>query len=233
MQLHMGYLSIFKRGLKHPEKIPGYILNEVLLKSPDTHWREGDRVKFREGGYVTHAINRPEFAASLYIEVKLLQEALNGRSFDVSLEVGCGYGRLSPWIAEFSDSHTGIDFDREALNEARRLHPSITFEQGDATNLDYCDGAFDLGLTWTVLHHIPDEIIADAVVELKRVVDSSGTIVITELVAGEENSKTWVRPREEYEQLFDPYVLENVIPRSFDYRGETGYESEVMVFKQT
>ncbi|MFC6733953.1 class I SAM-dependent methyltransferase [Haladaptatus sp. DYSN1] len=222
----MKGLKLIQKGLMNPGAVPHYLANKI---SP-THWRDGNQVRFVEGGYVTHAKDRAEFAASLHYEVDLLQDAI-GENVGSSFELGCGYGRLSPWIAEFSDEHTAVDFDIDALERARQLYPEIRFVEMDATELNFSDGAFDLAVTWTVLHHIPNEIIKGAIEELKRIVGPDGRIVIAELVAGKENKMTWIRSEEQYEELFSPFEIQKTLRRRFHYR-DSDYESKVMVFER-
>ncbi len=89
------------------------------------------------------------------------------------LEVGCGQG----WVAEeilrrLTDAtYTGVDIREDAVAFARDLVPTATFLVGDAQNLDFDDGEFDLIVCAEVLEHVSDP--AKALAEMKRV--STGT----------------------------------------------------------
>ena len=88
------------------------------------------------------------------------------------LEVGCGEGYLLNHVRDFRafTRQEGIDISEEIVKEARRLHPSLTFNVGSVYALDYRDGEFDLVLACEVLEHLKDY--DAALSELKRVTDN-------------------------------------------------------------
>jgi 1-acyl-sn-glycerol-3-phosphate acyltransferase len=62
------------------------------------------------------------------------------------LDLGCGYGLATHWLAQFTDERTflGMDYDENKIRVARRTAPEsprIKFETGDILNCDYppCD----------------------------------------------------------------------------------------------
>ena len=72
------------------------------------------------------------------------------------LDLGCGYGIATHWLACFTDgrSFLGLDYDEEKIHVARRTsqdHPRIQFETGDILERDYpsCDAV----LLLDVLHY--------------------------------------------------------------------------------
>jgi 1-acyl-sn-glycerol-3-phosphate acyltransferase len=72
------------------------------------------------------------------------------------LDLGCGYGVATHWLACFTDQRTfrGVDYDEDKIRVARRTapdHPRITFEVGDILEVDYppCDAV----LLLDVLHY--------------------------------------------------------------------------------
>jgi ubiquinone/menaquinone biosynthesis C-methylase UbiE len=98
------------------------------------------------------------------------------------LDLGCGTGLLR--AAAGSREWTGLDRDAGALRVARRraLLPSDRFVEGDARNLPFEEGRFDLALCHGVLHHLDDRDAARAVAELARVVRPGGTLLLCDLV---------------------------------------------------
>ncbi|MDR3458451.1 MAG: 1-acyl-sn-glycerol-3-phosphate acyltransferase [Verrucomicrobiae bacterium] len=72
------------------------------------------------------------------------------------LDLGCGYGLATHWLAECTDQRTflGVDYDEEKIRVARRTAPNharIKFETGDILEMDYppCDAV----LLLDVLHY--------------------------------------------------------------------------------
>jgi SAM-dependent methyltransferase len=98
------------------------------------------------------------------------------------LEVGCGCGAVSRWLAEQTrraNPITGVDLNRFLLSEAAVLRDSagfsddITFEEGDAHHLPFDDASFDATVAVTLL----EEVDADrALAEIVRVTQPGGRI---------------------------------------------------------
>ena len=51
------------------------------------------------------------------------------------LDVGCGGGRTSRWLADVAGSYVGLDYAARMVAECRARYPDLTFVQGDATTL--------------------------------------------------------------------------------------------------
>ncbi len=113
-------------------------------------------------------------------ESAYIRRLLYGKEIRRSLEIGCGYGRLSPVFAEFSAEHTAIDINTDALVMARRTYPRYGFLEASATDLPFPHSQFDLVATWTVLQHVPPDRIGVACAELCRVLAPGGILLICE-----------------------------------------------------
>lgn len=151
---------------------------------------------------LTDAETRSEFSHELYIDSKNLVDALEDCSPSRSLEVGCGYGRLTPWIAERAEEHYGVDPARSLLSAARREYPDVRFQRAAAEALPFPDDAFDLAVTWGVLNHVPSDSIDTATDEIHRVVVPDGTLVISEATAGTPDPRWEYRSIDEWRDLF-------------------------------
>jgi ubiquinone/menaquinone biosynthesis C-methylase UbiE len=78
---------------------------------------------------------------------RLLDEALaRVPEASLALDVGTGTGRGAEAIVDrFPDARvTGVDVSPGMIEEARRRVPGASFELGDASNLPFDDGSFDL-----------------------------------------------------------------------------------------
>ncbi len=101
---------------------------------------------------------------------------------DRVLDVGCGSGVITRWLAQNSqaaDPVVGVDINPYLLREAsvlaaaEGLEASVQFQEGDAESLPFQDGSFDLTLSLTVLEEgNADRMLA----ELVRVTKPGGRI---------------------------------------------------------
>jgi len=100
------------------------------------------------------------------------------------LEVGCGSGAVSKYIAQNHGSNvTGIDLDPGLIELAREGIgdiPNAHFFVADATHLPFGDNEFDVVLSFGVMHHIPNWL--DALEEIARVLKPGGYFVYWDLV---------------------------------------------------
>lgn len=93
---------------------------------------------------------------------KELKEVIEKRiiSGGTALDVGCGTGNYSFYLANYGFSVIGLDFSEKALQIAKgrnkKLYLSVNFVKGDATKLRqiFRDNSFDFILDYSLLHHI-------------------------------------------------------------------------------
>ena len=148
-----------------------------LIRPHGSVVRQGEFVTFRPEGFV-EAKDPGSLLCRHYYEVTQLRSCLgwiaeHGVNAGRSLEIGCGFGRLSPYIAEHFEQHTAVDINAWALSEARQFYPHISFSEASATELPFPDHSFDTVITWTVLQHIPNSLVGKALGEIKRVANPS------------------------------------------------------------
>jgi SAM-dependent methyltransferase len=82
------------------------------------------------------------------------------------LEVGCGTGHFTRWMADQGLNATGLDISQPMLSEARRLG-GPKYLLGDALSLPFADRSYDLTALVTTLEFLPDPM--RALVEAVRV----------------------------------------------------------------
>ncbi len=91
----------------------------------------------------------------------MLLDHIEFRKADSSIDLGCGYGVATHWLATFTDGRTflGVDYDEEKIRTAKRTapdHPRIQFETGDILEREF--PACDAILLLDVLHYwTPDK----------------------------------------------------------------------------
>jgi SAM-dependent methyltransferase len=191
------------KALRQPEKIVPALLRRAFPKSKwGPNWKPlGGFWTFREDGFVM-AAGPAALLARQHWEVTEIRRRLTGLRAATSLEIGCGYGRLSPTFAEFSAHHVAIDINPDALSKARAYYPAIDFRQASATELSVPDASMDLVVTWTVLQHIPAPAIDEALAEIRRVLKPGGTVLLCEATMYPDGKAEhiWDRRPEFYER---------------------------------
>ncbi|MEA3255733.1 MAG: class I SAM-dependent methyltransferase [Candidatus Altiarchaeota archaeon] len=100
-----------------------------------------------------------------------------------ALEVGCGVGVVSSYLAEkYGWDVTGIDLDPDQIKRAKNNNikdESLKFLEADATRLPFENNEFDMVLSFDALHHIPDW--DKALGEISRVLKPEGFYVLNDL----------------------------------------------------
>lgn len=134
----------------------------------DSIWRGGDRV----AGYATRTL-RP-------VEVVVLvryRDQLAGRV----LELGCGAGRVTGYLADIAQSVHGIDLSHEMVEYSRRRYPRATFDQGDLRDMTaIADRSWDAVVAaYNVIDVLSDGARAKLLDEIARVLVPGGLLVMS------------------------------------------------------
>jgi ubiquinone/menaquinone biosynthesis C-methylase UbiE len=100
------------------------------------------------------------------------------------LEVGCGNGVVTRYLArEYGGTITGIDIDPQQIEMAKKDASgidNIRYYEADATSLLFRDRAFDIVLSFGVMHHIENWL--DALKEVKRVLKHGGYFLYADII---------------------------------------------------
>jgi SAM-dependent methyltransferase len=95
------------------------------------------------------------------------------------LDVACGTGVVARTAADRLGGRgrvVGLDLNEGMLAVARRLRPDIEWRQGDAAELPFDAGSFDVVLCQSALMFFPDR--AGALREMARVATAGGTVAV-------------------------------------------------------
>lgn len=98
------------------------------------------------------------------------------------VEIGCGTGRNTAWLAERAASVVGLDLSEGMLERARARigSPRVGFLRHDVRSpWPLADGAADLVVAMLVLEHVED--LRPVVAEARRVLRPGGTLYLCEL----------------------------------------------------
>lgn len=94
------------------------------------------------------------------------------------LDVACGLGYLAASAQQLGAKATGVDFSALMVARAKKLHPSIDFQEGDAESLEnYANNSFDaVAMNFGILHLDQPE---KALKAIYRVLKPGGRIAFT------------------------------------------------------
>ena len=93
------------------------------------------------------------------------------------LDVGCGAGAALAPAAARARSAVGIELSPEMAQRARAAAPSAEVHVGDASQLDFDDGSFDVVLSAFTVFFMPDA--TGALREWRRVLAPGGRLVLS------------------------------------------------------
>ncbi len=146
-----------------------------------------------------------------------------------ALDVGCGEGFYSIYLAKKGFEVTGIDISENAINLAKqnaiKHEIKINFIALDVADLSKINNKFDFVFEWALLHHIIPEQRQEYVKNIKRILNKGGKYlsicfnsqnpdfgakgetlrIIPEGSAMPAGTKLYYSSFEEIKQLFEPY----------------------------
>ncbi len=125
-------------------------------------------------------------------QIEIMHRAVEFNNRDV-LEIGCGEGKASMFLAQTTRSYTAIDPDEDriamALARVEGKEPaSVTFQTGSGQDIGFSDNNFDLVLFTLSLHHQES---GPALEEAFRVLRPEGLVLVVE-----------PRPDSDFQQFF-------------------------------
>lgn len=97
------------------------------------------------------------------------------------LDVGCGSGEvLASLVDDGAEPELlyGVDLRADAIDEARRAHPEMHWQSGNAERIELPSASFDLVLAFTVFSSILDDAMArNLAAEITRLLRPGGALV--------------------------------------------------------
>ncbi|TCO64819.1 class I SAM-dependent methyltransferase [Actinocrispum wychmicini] len=132
------------------------------------HWES------QAGNWIEWA-RRPGFDAYWYYRASFFE--ILPPPDGLTVEVGCGEGRLTRDLAERGYEITGVEPVSALLRAAREAHPDGTYVQATATDLPFEDGSVRLLVAYNSLMDIDD--VDGALQEFARVLGPGGRLCVT------------------------------------------------------
>jgi len=102
-------------------------------------------------------------------------EALGVQPGDRVLDLGCGEGWATRWLAGRAAAVVGLDGSEAMLARARRTPTPARYVSGDLLELPFPDGAFDRAFSMETLYYVD---IDAALAELARVLRPGGRAMV-------------------------------------------------------
>ena len=124
-------------------------------------------------------VNRKKISASNIKKLELAFEYINIDTINTVLEIGCGVGFVSAYLADsYKFDIYGTDCDAEQIRIAEKIQPkrdNLHYQVQDAKKLSFEDSSIGLVLSQNVFHHIPDW--EGTIHEIKRVLYPNGYFI--------------------------------------------------------
>ncbi len=135
-----------------------------------------------------------------------MSEMVRGADGGRVLDLGCGTGNLISMLLEELPGarFSGVDPSpgmREVCAERFHNRPEVEIAAGDALDIPYPEGSFDLVVSSLALHHVPPERKPDMAVEIARVLAPGGRFIHADPFCGVAGS------------LDDPAKVRDVVER--------------------
>jgi SAM-dependent methyltransferase len=145
-----------------------------------------------------------------------------------ALDLGCGEGRHTIHLARRGWAVTALDLEPLALAKARaavrRAGVRAAFERGDALDLRFADGAFDLVVDYGCFHHVVTRDWPRYRREVRRVLAPGGHLALSVFSTKfrhhprERRTRNWIVHRDHYDHFFTPAEIRGAFRESFDIR---------------
>ena len=90
------------------------------------------------------------------------------------LDLGCGPGRITAFLAALGLSPAGLDLSPAMIGLARDLYPNLGFEIGAMSALPHADASFAGLVAWYSIIHVPDDELSVVFAEAARVLRPGG-----------------------------------------------------------
>lgn len=115
----------------------------------------------------------------LYIKGELISRAMHAKKGAKLLDLGCGFGALTQHLTDLKCEIYGVDISSQSVAIARKKIKSskIFFKPGNAHDLDFKSGYFDMIVGNAILHHLE---LDKALSEIFRTLKKGGQIIFFE-----------------------------------------------------
>lgn len=119
-----------------------------------------------------------ELAGEPWLRAVLAAFAEEVRALGPVLDVGCGPGTITAHLAKLGLTVSGVDLSPRMVAHAQRLHPTLQFSIGSATDLDLPGASLGGVLAWWSLFNLPREVVPSVLTALGRALKPGGQLLL-------------------------------------------------------
>lgn len=112
--------------------------------------------------------------------MEVIEAAFGALSGKRLVDIGCGGGALTGALTKRGANVSGVDPNAEAVAAARAAAPEAEFHVAPGESLPFADASVDGAILVNSLHHIPQAVMGQALLEAARICRNDGTVVIVE-----------------------------------------------------
>lgn len=102
------------------------------------------------------------------------------------LDVGCGPGHVSAYLAARGLKVRGVDLSPGMVGQARIAYPHLTFEVASATDLRLAPASWGGILGWWSLFNLPRDVLPHVIVDFTRALVPGGQVLVGTHVGDED-----------------------------------------------
>ena len=106
------------------------------------------------------------------------------------LDVGCGPGTVTSYLAERGLDVEGVDLSPRMIEHARRLHPQCRFSVASATELDLAEASFGGILGWWSLFNLPRDVLPRVLSSFAGALVPAGQLIVATHVGDDDVQRT-------------------------------------------
>jgi SAM-dependent methyltransferase len=106
------------------------------------------------------------------------------------LDVGCGPGTVTAYLAGRGVTVSGVDLSPRMISHARRLHPGCDFAVRSATELDLADASLGGVLGWWSLFNLPRDVLPRVLASFARALVPGGQLIVATHVGDDDLART-------------------------------------------
>lgn len=94
-------------------------------------------------------------------------------------DFGCGPGQTAQYLKNLGMEISGLDLSENMLEQARTMHPDISFRKGNLLDLDFEDNSIAGVVAFYAIVHFSEEQAGKAFREILRVLQPGGILLLT------------------------------------------------------
>lgn len=106
------------------------------------------------------------------------------------LDVGCGPGTVTAYLADRGLDVSGVDLSPRMIENARRLHPNCRFRVASATELALNEASLGGVLGWWSLFNLPREVLPQVLAAFARALKPGGHFITATHVGDDDAVRT-------------------------------------------